>query len=240
MKHTSWLAVLVLGLTAGERVPGQADDKQPPVPREEYEKVLKQNEELKKLLATQAATQAKMDAFYKEMMARINAGNEAALKAVAARPKEFESLFRRNQEMQKLLEQRQAELDAERDRADNVARKLFEVLGQKEKNKAPFVHFVIIYLKDGAPKNAAEMIIADSHTLLGKVPTVRGVWAGRPSEKISPKFGVTGYHVGRLMFFDDAAGVAAYLKHPLHEQYVERHGEHMERVLVYDFPNQQK
>jgi hypothetical protein len=103
---------------------------------------------------------------------------------------------------------------------------------------APFVHSVIFYLKKDAPKDATENMIADSHKLLAKIPSVKGVWAGRPSDKSTPKFAATDYQFGLLVLFENADGLKIYLDHDLHTEYVKRHEKHIDRVLAYDFANQ--
>ena len=108
------------------------------------------------------------------------------------------------------------------------------------KADAPYVHAVIFYLKKDAPKNAEEQLIADCHKLLAKVPTVRRVSAGRPAAEATPNVAVTDYQVGLLVLFDDFAGLKTYLEHPLHTQFLERNGPHIQRVQVYDFLNQSK
>ncbi len=117
--------------------------------------------------------------------------------------------------------------------------------GEKPKGtamKAPYVHAVYFYLKKDGPKDEVEKLIQDSHTLLGKIPSVRGLWAGRPADKAksTPKVAVTDYTVGLLVLFEDYAGLQAYLDHPLHTEYLEKHGKHWDRVSVYDFMNQKK
>lgn len=104
----------------------------------------------------------------------------------------------------------------------------------------PYVHSVIFYLKKDAPKGTADEFISDSHKLLAKIPSVRGVWAGPPADKYTPKVAVTDYQVGLLVLFDNYEGLKIYLDHELHTQYVEKHGKHIEKVLVYDFVNQAK
>jgi hypothetical protein len=106
--------------------------------------------------------------------------------------------------------------------------------------KAPYVHAVFFYLKKDAPKGEVEALIADTHKLLGKIPSVRGLWVGRPAEKATPKYALTDFQVGLLVLFDDFAGLKTYLEHPLHDEYLEKHGKHWERVPVYDFVNQTK
>lgn len=43
-----------------------------------------------------------------------------------------------------------------------------------------------VYLKEDAPRDEAEKIIADGHRLLAKIPSVKGLWIGRPAEKATP------------------------------------------------------
>ena len=109
-----------------------------------------------------------------------------------------------------------------------------------DKADAPYVHAVIFYLKKDAPKDAAKEIIADAHAILAKIPSVRMVKAGLPAEKSTPKLAVTDYQVGLLIMVDDFNGLKAYLDHPLHLKYVEKHEKHFDKVLVYDFLNQNK
>lgn len=106
--------------------------------------------------------------------------------------------------------------------------------------RPPYVHTVIFYLKEDAPKDETEQIIADAHNLLAKIPSVKGLWIGRPAEKATPKLAVTDYHVAWTLLFDDYAGLQEYLDHKLHVQFREKHAKHAERVLVYDFVNQKK
>jgi hypothetical protein len=106
--------------------------------------------------------------------------------------------------------------------------------------QAPYVHTVIFYLKQDAPKEAAALLIEDSHKLLAKIPTVRQLWAGRPAKDATPKVAVTDFQVGLSITFDDYAGLKTYIDHELHTQFLNRNGKHIEKVLVYDFANQMK
>lgn len=112
--------------------------------------------------------------------------------------------------------------------------------GDAKKDKAPYVHAVIFYLKKDAPKDATETMLADCHKLLAKIPSVRGLWAGLPAEKSTPKFAVTDYQIGLLVLFDNFDGLQAYLDHPLHTEFVDKHLKHLEKVPVYDFINKTK
>src|SRR5262245_34013065 len=110
------------------------------------------------------------------------------------------------------------------------------------KKKPPYVHSVFFYLKKDAPKDAASTLIADCHELLAKIPSVKGLWAGRPAakDKSTPKFAIGDYDVGLLVLFDNSDGLKVYLDHDLHKQFLEKHGKYWERVPVYDFINQKK
>lgn len=113
-------------------------------------------------------------------------------------------------------------------------------LGQERAGKKPpYVHNVIFYVKSDA-KDAVPAMIADSHKLLADIPSVRGLWVGRPADKATPKVAVNDYSLGLTILFDDAKGLEDYLVHPQHEEFVQRHLGKVEKVLVYDFANQTK
>lgn len=106
--------------------------------------------------------------------------------------------------------------------------------------KPPYVHTVIFYLKKDAPRDEAKNIITDAHGLLARIPSVKGLWVGRPAEKDTPELAVTDYHVAWVLLFEDYEGLQEYLEHKLHHQFREKHAKHAERVLVYDVINQEK
>ena len=83
-----------------------------------------------------------------------------------------------------------------------------------------FIHTVYFWLDDDAPDVAREQLLSDCRELLGKIPTIRHCWAGRPA--MTP-------------VFDDAKGHDEYQVHPLHKQFVERNKENWKKVQVYDF-----
>src|SRR5262245_16094396 len=126
-----------------------------------------------------------------------------------------------------------------------LAAQVGEVGGQEKKQgkgagKAPYIHTVIFYLKKGTPKESISDLISDSHTMLAKIPSVKGVWAGRPAEKSTPKFAATDYDVGLLVLFENYEGLQEYIDHKLHTEFVEKHAKNFERVTVFDFLNQKK
>lgn len=119
-------------------------------------------------------------------------------------------------------------------------KKAEEAAKLKGEARPPYVHTVVFYLKKDAPKDETEQIIADAHTLLAKIPSVKGLWIGRPAEKATPNLAVGDYHVAWVLLFDDYAGLQEYLDHKLHLEFREKHAKHAERVLIYDFINQKK
>ena len=107
---------------------------------------------------------------------------------------------------------------------------------------APYVHVVIFHLKKDAPSGTAEALIADAFDILAKIPSVRGIQAGKPADKATPDFAKKDYQVGLLVLFDNYEGLETYLKHALHDKYVQKHGKHIEetKLQVYDFSNPKK
>jgi hypothetical protein len=78
--------------------------------------------------------------------------------------------------------------------------------------------------------------------MLAKISVVRSVKAGRPAKDVAEKVVKTNYDVGLLVFVDDFEGIKAYLKDPLHVEFVKKHGKHfdMKELKVYDFVDQKK
>jgi hypothetical protein len=97
-----------------------------------------------------------------------------------------------------------------------------------------FVHVVYFWLKRGAPAAAREQLLRDCSGYLGKIPTVRHLWAGPPAMTPRPVVDNT-YDVGLCVALEDRAGHDAYQEHPLHKDFIARNQEHWQRVQVYDF-----
>ena len=111
-----------------------------------------------------------------------------------------------------------------------------------KKGHAPYAHVVIFRMKEDAPKDAVEKAIADCRELLAKIPSVRMVRAGRPAAKGTPDVPKMEYDFALLVLVENADGLEAYLKHPSHLKYVEKHGPNfnMEKLQVFDFLDQSK
>jgi hypothetical protein len=106
--------------------------------------------------------------------------------------------------------------------------------------KAPYVHAVVFYLKKDTPPAKREAMIADCHKVLGKIPSVRGIWVGEPAAKGTPDIGVKDFSVGLLVLFDNDDGLKTYLDHPEHLKFVETYLPLVEKVAAYDFMDKSK
>lgn len=111
-----------------------------------------------------------------------------------------------------------------------------------KKGHAPFAHVVIFRMKKDAPKDAVEKAIADCRDLLSKIPSVRSVRAGRPAARGTSDVPKMEYDFALLVLVEDADGLEAYLKHPLHLDFVKKHGPYFDRekLQVFDFLDQSK
>ena len=97
-----------------------------------------------------------------------------------------------------------------------------------------FIHTVYFWLNDDAPAAAREQLEKDCIEILGKIPSLRHVWAGRPA--MTPREVVDNtYAVGLCTVFDDAKGHDEYQVHELHKRFIERNKPNWKRVQVYDF-----
>jgi hypothetical protein len=106
-------------------------------------------------------------------------------------------------------------------------------------SQPPFVHSVVFYLKKDTPPAKVEAMISDCHNILGKIPSVKSIWAGKPSAKGSGNADKD-FQVGLMVLFDNDAGLKTYLDHPMHVKLVQTYSPTFEKVLVYDFENQTK
>src|SRR5262245_13780577 len=97
-----------------------------------------------------------------------------------------------------------------------------------------FIHTVYFWLKKNAPPEARDQLVNDCHRLLGRIPTVRRLWAGRPA--MTPRDVVdNSYDVGLCVIVDDVAGHDVYQEHSLRKEFGSRNRDHWSRVQVYDF-----
>lgn len=99
---------------------------------------------------------------------------------------------------------------------------------------APYVHTVIIKMKKDAPAGAARALLDDIPAMLGKIPSIKGLWYGPRADEVSPEFAVKDFSAGLVILFDDYDGLKRYLDHPMHVAFLEKHIKNLEAPLVYD------
>ena len=97
------------------------------------------------------------------------------------------------------------------------------------------IHTVFFWLNDNAPKTERQRLVEGCLSLLGKIPTVRHIWAGPPAN--TPKRDVIddSYDVGLTVVLDDLPAHDLYQEHVLHKEFIARHKEHWKRVQIYDY-----
>ena len=96
------------------------------------------------------------------------------------------------------------------------------------------VHTVFFWIKKGAPAGERERLAASCRELLGKVPTVRHLWAGSPAATPERDVIDASYDVSITVVLDDLPAHDVYQEHPLHKEFIARHKANWERVQVYD------
>ncbi|HEV8604022.1 MAG TPA: Dabb family protein [Tepidisphaeraceae bacterium] len=97
-----------------------------------------------------------------------------------------------------------------------------------------FIHTVYFWLTDNAPSTALKQLIRDCRQILGKIPTVRHLFAGPPA--MTPRDVVdNSYSVGLTVILDDSKGHDVYQQHPLHMDFIKANKPNWKRVQVYDF-----
>jgi hypothetical protein len=108
---------------------------------------------------------------------------------------------------------------------------------EKKSEKSSLSHVVLFKFKKDAPAGTTDAVIADCHKLLAKIPAVRSVKAGKPTKEKAEKFVKDDYDVALIITVDDYEGLLAYHKHPLHKEFVEKHGKHidLDALRVFDF-----
>jgi hypothetical protein len=97
-----------------------------------------------------------------------------------------------------------------------------------------FIHTVYFWMKNNANEAHRRQLIDDARNYLGKIPTVRHLWAGVPA--MTPRDVVdNSYGVGLTVVLDDSSGHDVYQVHELHKQFIERNKANWDRVQIYDF-----
>jgi stress responsive alpha/beta barrel protein len=97
------------------------------------------------------------------------------------------------------------------------------------------IHTVFFWLKETAPAGERERLARSCLELLGKVPSVRQIWAGPPANTPKREIIDASYDVGLTVVLDDLPGHDIYQEHPLHKDFIARHKEQWKRVQIYDY-----
>ena len=102
---------------------------------------------------------------------------------------------------------------------------------------APFAHVVIFHFKSGVDKKAADEFIADAHKMLGKIPAVKSLWCGKPSEKAKGNTGAQEFEIGLICTHENEAGLKQYLEHALHVEFANKWVPKLDmaKLKVFDF-----
>lgn len=101
-------------------------------------------------------------------------------------------------------------------------------------DSASFVHVVLFKAKTGSPDAVAKSLIEDVRSLLTTIPTVKGLWVGRPGASNRPIVD-SNYDVGLMILFEDQKGMQTYLDSPQHTQFAKKHDSAQCDVRVFDF-----
>ena len=96
------------------------------------------------------------------------------------------------------------------------------------------VHTVYFWVKAEAPAGEPERLQVSCRELLGKIPTVKHLWAGRPASTPKREVIDASYDVAITVVLDDMKAHDVYQEHPLHKEFIARHKENWKRVQVYD------
>ena len=97
-----------------------------------------------------------------------------------------------------------------------------------------FVHTVFFWMKPGVSDADRRQLVSDCLEFLGKVPTVKQIWAGPPAQTLRPVVD-NSYDVGLTVIMADKAGHDVYQQHPLHLDFIKRNKQHWDRVQIYDY-----
>ncbi len=98
---------------------------------------------------------------------------------------------------------------------------------------AGLIHVVVLKTKSDT-SGEPQSLIDDSYSQLAKIKGVRGLWAGKPSDKGTPD-AKTDYDVALVLAFDDSSALKTYLNDPAHTKFADAHLKMWETPIVYDF-----
>lgn len=102
----------------------------------------------------------------------------------------------------------------------------------REESHKVLRHIVLYKFRDDVPDDKIQEVIDTFAALPSKIDTIIGFEHG-PNVSLEGKS--EGLTYGFQVTFRDKAGLAAYLKHPAHDAYVQVVKDRREKVLVFDY-----
>jgi hypothetical protein len=98
-----------------------------------------------------------------------------------------------------------------------------------------YIHAVFFRCRGETSADEINALIRDAVELLGGIPTVRDVRCGRRDAGAVRDVNDTQFHVGLVVTFRDRSDCEAYLEHPAHLAFVQKHRPRWSEVRVCDF-----
>lgn len=101
--------------------------------------------------------------------------------------------------------------------------------------KQMYGHGVYFTLKDGVSEAQRDAQIRDAKVLLGQIDAVKMVDSGHRDVNATRDVNNQTFDIGLHVYFEDSAGLDAYIEHPRHVEYVEKYKDNWESVEVFDY-----
>src|SRR5438477_5685666 len=108
---------------------------------------------------------------------------------------------------------------------------------QRQHESQPYVHVVILWLKNPGNLEDRQKLIETSRSFVGKIPGLVRVSAGPVLPSTRPVVD-SSYDVGLVMLFDSEESLRKYPSYPVHQRALkEVIGPLVDHYRVYDFPD---
>ncbi|MGQ9592475.1 MAG: Dabb family protein [Planctomycetota bacterium] len=97
-----------------------------------------------------------------------------------------------------------------------------------------YVHVVLYKFRSGSSAADVEALFSDCRDLLARVPSLKGVYPGRPVPRPSSAGypAIADYDVGVVFLFDSQKGLQDFLDHPAHRAFEEKYAARIEARSV--------
>lgn len=110
-----------------------------------------------------------------------------------------------------------------------------QVAKLEQMKNANYVHVVLYKFKSDAPASESRVVLEDVTRLLARIPSVRGIWAGKPAFEATPDVAIKDYDVALLVLFENVDGLKLYLDDPLYKKFLTAHEKYFDKPRVYDY-----